>query len=57
VLYLIRILTEGETQQEAHDNTLDFAGELVERGEFDYFDADHAATYELASAVGKKAIY
>jgi hypothetical protein len=53
---LIRILTEEETKQEAYDHALDFVGALVERGKFDYYDAEHAKTYQLASALGKKAV-
>jgi hypothetical protein len=52
----LRILTEGETKQEVYDHALDFAGALVERGEFDSYDAEHAKTSRLASALGKKAV-
>jgi hypothetical protein len=54
--YFIRILTEGETRKQAHDNALDFAEDLVERGEFDSYDYPHAKTYKLASALGKKTV-
>jgi hypothetical protein len=39
VHYLIGILTEGQTRHEAKDNALAFADELVNRGEFDYYEA------------------
>jgi hypothetical protein len=54
--YLIGILTQGETKQDAHDNALAFADELVDRGEFDFYDGQRARTYKLASALGKKAV-
>jgi hypothetical protein len=53
---LIRILSQGETRQEAHDNALAFAHELVDRDEFDFYDGQRARTYTLASALGKKAV-
>src|SRR5258708_21985309 len=56
VHYLIGILTEGDTRRDARDNALAFAGELVERGEFDFYDGQRARTYKLASALGKKAV-
>jgi hypothetical protein len=56
VHYLIGILTQGETRDEAHDNALAFASELVDRGEFDFYDGQRARTYKLASALGKKAV-
>jgi hypothetical protein len=54
--YLIGILTQGETKQEAHGNALAFADELVDRGEFDFYDGQRARTYKLASALGTKAV-
>jgi hypothetical protein len=53
---LIRILTQGETRHEAHDNALAFASELVDRDDFDFYDGQRARTYTLASALGKKAM-
>jgi hypothetical protein len=53
---LIRILTQGETRQEAHDNALAFAHELVDRDAFDFYDGQRARTYTLASALGRKAV-
>src|SRR5215471_6970936 len=53
--YLIRILTEGASRQEAHDNALAFADALVEQGAFDYHD-DHGETHQLASKLGKRAV-
>ena len=54
--YRIGILTAGATRHEARDNAVAFADELVTRGEFDYYDARRARTYQLASALGRKAI-
>ena len=54
--YLIGILTQGETKREARGNALSFADELVSRGEFDFYDSQRARTYQLASALGKKAV-
>jgi hypothetical protein len=55
VHYLIRILSEGESQQEAHDNALAFADELVTSGDFDYY-GEPGQTHQLTSELGRKAV-
>src|SRR5262249_42799293 len=57
--YLIRVIGQAESQEEAHENALAFVDDLIERREFDYYDLDsprfeeNGHTYQLVSAVGQ----
>lgn len=53
--YLIRIVSEGSTKEEARDAAFDFADTLVEQNDFDYH-ADAGHTYPLTSKLGQEAI-
>jgi len=57
--YLIRVVGQAESQEEAHENALDFVDDLIERREFDYYDLDsqrfeeNGFTHQLVSAMGQ----
>lgn len=54
--YLVGILSQRASRKEAHENAVSYADSLVEQGEFDYHDGEQSKTYELTSAVGKRAV-
>jgi|SRR5689334_8881572 len=56
MFYPIRLLTEGPTHKAAQDKAFTYADELVEKGEFEYYDATTVRTYKLASKLGKDAV-
>jgi hypothetical protein len=51
--YQISILTGGENQEQARTYALEHANRLVDEGEFDYYQPETSATYQLASKIGK----
>ena len=54
--YMVRILSQGTSRKEAYENAVSYADSLVEQGDFDYHYGEHSKTYELTSAVGKRAV-
>jgi hypothetical protein len=56
MFYPIRLLTEGPTHKAAQARAFSYADQLVERGEFEYYDTDSARTYKLASKLGQEAV-
>lgn len=57
--YLIRVIGQAESQEEAHENALVFVDDLIERREFDYYDLDsprfdeNGHTHQIVSAMGQ----
>jgi hypothetical protein len=57
--YLIRVIGQAESQEEAHENALAFVDDLIERREFDYYDLDsprfeeNGRTHRVVSSIGQ----
>jgi hypothetical protein len=57
--YLIRVIGQAESQEEAQENALAFVDDLTERREFDYYDLEshrfeeNGHTHQLVSAMGQ----
>jgi hypothetical protein len=57
--YLIRVIGQANSHEEAHENAVAFVDDLIERREFDYYDLDsprfeeNGHTHQLASAIGQ----
>lgn len=57
--YLIRVIGQADSQDEAHENALSFIDGLIDRNEFDYYDVssqrfnESGQTHQLVSNMGQ----
>ncbi len=57
--YLIRVIGQAGSHEEAHENAVAFADDLIERREFDYYDLgsqrfdENGYTHQLVSVMGQ----